>query len=448
MTAAAKLPALVLEPPSADDQVGAAADRAQTIIVMAKEPLPGRVKTRLQSVFTPGQASRLAAAALDDTLEAVRRTPVRRRILAWEGNPAGRGDGFEVVDQGGGGLGDRLGRVLDRALADSPGPTMVIAMDTPQVTRELLQTSWDGADAVIGLTEDGGYWTIGLRRGPAAEVFAAVPMSTDRTGAAQLARLLDLGYTVKLLPPLRDVDTPDDAAALADRYPDLGFSRTHRMMTAGLPTGLGPAEDLRMIFDHAYGGLPLRAATDAGVDPLRVSADLWRRPADAVDRLVVARCQAPVLDLGCGPGRMVAALTESGRSALGVDLSAAAVEASLRRGAPALRRDVTGPLPGEGRWGTVLLMDSNLGLGGDADGLLRRCRSLVTAGGLIICETDPEAAVDRTHRVLLTVGSASGYVRWAQIGADALGERARRLNLMVNERWSAGGRTFVALRTL
>lgn len=430
------------------DPAWTAVDRAETIIVLAKEPLPGRAKTRLQPAFTPEQASGLAAAALDDTLEVVRRTPVRRRILAWEGNPMDWGRGFEVMNQGDGDLGDRLARALDSGLADKPGPTMVIAMDTPQVTPELLQTSWDGADAVIGLTEDGGYWTIGLRRGPAADVFTSVPMSTDRTGAAQLARLLDLGYTVKLLPPLRDVDTPEDAAALADQFPQLGFSRTYRIITAEHPTGTRPSEELRMIFDHAYGGRALRVATDAGVDPLRVSADLWRRPADAVDRLVVARCQPPVLDLGCGPGRMVAALTESGRSALGVDLSATAVEASLRRGAPALRRDVTGPLPGEGRWGTVLLMDSNLGLGGDADGLLRRCRSLVAAGGLIICETDPEPAVDQTHRVLLTAGAVSGYVRWARIGADALGERALRLNLMVAERWSAGGRTFVALRTL
>ena len=222
----------------------------------------------------------------------------------------------------------------------------------------------------------------------------------------------------------------------------------YRMIAAEVPTETRPSEDQRMIFNHAFVGRALDTATVAGVDPPRVVGDLWRRPADAVDRLVVARCQPPVLDLGCGPGRMVAALTESGRSALGVDLSAAAVEASLRRGAPALRRDVTGPLPGEGRWETVLLMDGNLGLGGDADGLLRRCISLVAAGGLIICETDPEPAVDQTHRVLLTTSTASRLVRWTRVGADALEERALRLNLVAAERWSAGGRTFVALRTL
>lgn len=422
------------------------ANRAETIIVLAKEPLPGRAKTRLQSAFTPAQASRLAAAALTDTLEVVRRTPVDRRILAWEGNAAAWRHGFEVIDQGGGDLGERLGRAFDRTLADGASATLLIAMDTPQVTRRLLQTSWDGADAVIGLTDDGGYWAIGLRRGPAAPVFTSVPMSTERTGAAQVARLLDLGYTVKLLPPLRDVDTPQDAARLSEEHPGLGFSRVYREITDGSPKRSGSTDELRMIFDHAYRGRRLRATTGDGVDPLRVTTDLWRRPADAVDRLVVARCQSPVLDLGCGPGRMVAALIDSGRPALGVDLSAAAVEASNARGAPALRRDIAGPLPGEGRWGTVLLMDSNLGLGGDVDGLLRRCASLVVAGGLIICETDPEHRVDDSHRVRLSAGRAQGYIRWARIGADALAARALGLDLLVAERWSAGGRTFVALR--
>ena len=175
----------------------AVGDRAETIIVLAREQLAGPIKSRLQPAFTARQASRLAAAALDDTLGVVRRAPVLRRILAWEGNPGDRGRGFEVVDQGDGESDDRLCRALDSALTDNPGPTMVIATGTPQVTQELLLTSWDGADAVIGLTENGGYWTIGLRRGPAADVFASVPMSADRTGAAQLARLLDLGYAVK-----------------------------------------------------------------------------------------------------------------------------------------------------------------------------------------------------------------------------------------------------------
>ncbi|QGN35770.1 methyltransferase domain-containing protein [Microlunatus sp. Gsoil 973] len=222
----------------------------------------------------------------------------------------------------------------------------------------------------------------------------------------------------------------------------------YRQLITDRDATAGASVDLHRIFDHAYHGRSLEAKTVDGVDPLRIAADLWHRPADAVDRLVVARCQPPVLDLGCGPGRMVAALTESGRSALGVDVSSVAVGASNRRGAPTLRRDLSGPLPGEGRWGTVLLMDSNLGLGGDPDRLLRRCAALVAPGGLIICETDPEPYADETHRVLLRAGTASGRVRWARIGIEALAARARRHNLVVAERWSAGGRTCRAAHAL
>lgn len=423
-------------------------DRAESIIVLAKEPLPGRAKTRLQARFSPDEAAELAAAALTDTLHAVRRSGIHRRILAWAGNPGDWHNGFDVIEQGAGALGDRLGLALDTVLGSEPGrPVLLIAMDTPQVGAELLQTSWDGADAVLGLTDDGGYWGIGLRAGPARPVFAGIPMSTDRTGAAQLSRLLDLGYRVKLLPPLRDVDTPPDAAAVAEQFPWLRFSATHRRLTSR-ESSVSNVVDTRMIFDHAYEGRSLSAISSTGSDPLRIDDQLWQHPADDADRLVVARCQAPVIDLGCGPGRMVTALLQHGRAALGVDLSGAAVESSLRSGGPALRRDLAGPLPGEGRWGTVLLMDSNAGIGGDVDVLLQRCARLAVPGGLIICEADPDSDVDEVHEVLLRSGQIAGTVRWARIGATALVRRGQALGLIVAERWAADGRVFVAFRTL
>ncbi|SDT23835.1 DUF2064 domain-containing protein [Microlunatus soli] len=423
-------------------------DRAETIIVLAKEPLPGRAKTRLQTRFTPDEAAELAAAALNDTLQAVRASGVRRRILAWAGNPGGWQDGFDVIDQGGGGLDDRLALALDTAMVADPGrPVLLIAMDTPQLTPELLNVSWDGADAVLGLTDDGGYWGIGLRHGPSRPVFAQIPMSTERTGAAQLSRLLDLGYRVKLLPPLRDVDTPTDAAEVAEQFPWLRFSAAHRRLTSLRPEMQSLAET-RMIFDHAYTGRSLTAVSATGTDPLRIDDQLWQHPADDADRLVVARSQPPVIDLGCGPGRMVTALVQHGRAALGVDLSGAAVASSQRNGGPALRRDLSGPLPGEGRWETVLLMDSNIGIGGDVDALLRRCARLAVSGGLIICETDPDPDADELHEVLLRSGPVAGTVRWARIGATALIRRGQALGLIVTERWTADGRVFVAFRTL
>ncbi len=422
--------------------------RARTIVVLAKEPRPGRVKTRLHSAFTAGQAAELAAAALADTLDAVRRADVRRRVLAWTGDPTGWADGFEVIDQGGGDLSDRLAHVFDTVLGADDEPTLLIAMDTPQVTSALLQMPWDGADAVIGLTDDGGYWGIGLRRRPSASVFSDIPMSTDRTGAAQLARLLELGHRVKLLPPMRDVDTPLDAARIAEQHPGLLFADRFRALTSR-PVTIGPRPvDAATIFNQAYRRHALTVWTAEGVDPLRVDDLLWRGPADDVDRLVLARCEPPVLDVGCGPGRMVVALTEGGRSALGVDVSAAAVQVSLRRGGPALRRDLSDWLPGEGRWGTVLLMDSNVGIGGDVDALLRRCSELLTPGGLMVCETDPQSLVDETHDVRLDAGGLTATMRWARIGAEALARRASRLNLLMTERWQLDGRAFVAFRRL
>ncbi|QDP96153.1 DUF2064 domain-containing protein [Microlunatus elymi] len=417
-------------------------DRAETVIVLAKEPLPGRAKTRLQRRFSPSVAAQLAEASLTDTLSAVRAAAISRRILAWEGNPDRWRTGFAVLEQGDGDLGRRLARVFDAVFALAPDrPALLIAMDTPQVTAAELEIGWDGADAVLGLAADGGYWAIGLRSGPARPVFDDIEMSTERTGAAQLARLLDLGLRVKLLPPLLDLDTPADAAWITEHHPELGFARRYRELTA-------TSADAGMIFDRAYAGRGLRVETAAGVDPLRTDLAQWMQPADSADLLVVARCQPPVLDVGCGPGRLVTALIEHGQPALGIDLSGTAVTTSLGRGGPALRRDIGDRLPAEGRWGTVLLMDSNAGIGGDVDALLRRCLQLAEPGGLIICETDPDDDADEVHTTALCSGTATTSVRWARIGAAALARRAARLDLAVVEHWSGSGRSFVALRTM
>ncbi len=212
---------------------GSGAELAAVVVVLAKQPLAGRSKTRLQTVFTPAQAAELAAAALADTLAAVRACRVGRRLLAWEGDAAGFDVGFEVVAQPPGSLNDRLVAAFRAAHPLSPdgaGAVLLIGMDTPQVTPTLLEADWAGADALLGLSEDGGFWVIGLRGVDPEAVFAGIPMSTDRTGAEQLARLRALGLSVRLLPPLRDVDTPADAAAVAALHPELGFSARHRAL--------------------------------------------------------------------------------------------------------------------------------------------------------------------------------------------------------------------------
>lgn len=138
--------------------------------------------------------------------------------------------------------------------------------------------------------------------------------------------------------------------------------------------------------------------TDGWLLPLDV--ERWCARADAADLSALHRCEGAVLDIGCGPGRLVAALAARGRRVLGVDVSEAAVERTLRLGGTALHRSVFDPLPGEGRWGTVLLVDGNIGIGGDPAGLLRRAAGLLRHGGLIIAETAP---VDIDERVRVRV---------------------------------------------
>jgi uncharacterized protein len=186
-----------------------------TLLVIAKEPRPGRVKTRLTPPFTPAQAAALAEAALTDTLRAVAATPAIRRILVLEGTPGPwLPPGFDVVPQCDGGLDERLAA----AFADCDGPALLIGMDTPHVTPELLTVDFTGCDAWFGPAEDGGFWALGLAE-PDPELLRGVPMSTAVTGAVQRERLVGAGLRVRDLPWLRDVDTAADAEAVAAAAP-------------------------------------------------------------------------------------------------------------------------------------------------------------------------------------------------------------------------------------
>lgn len=201
------------------------------LLVIAKAPVPGRSKTRLCPPCTPEQAAALAEAALVDTLAAVAATPCAGRTLVLEG-PRGDWlpDGFEVVPQRGSGLGERLAA----AFSHRDEPSLLIGMDTPQVGPELLGEALErlkrpGADAVLGLAEDGGYWAIGMRA-PQPAAFEGVPMSSPRTGVQQREQLRRLGLTVRDLPTLRDVDDIDDARGVAAERPLSGFARALRAM--------------------------------------------------------------------------------------------------------------------------------------------------------------------------------------------------------------------------
>ncbi|WP_419999079.1 class I SAM-dependent methyltransferase [Streptomyces boninensis] len=194
------------------------------------------------------------------------------------------------------------------------------------------------------------------------------------------------------------------------------------------------------------GPLFLRRA-DGWLLPLDV--ERWCAGPDAADRTVLERCTGPVLDIGCGPGRLVAALAADGHPALGIDLSTEAVRHAGARGASALRRSVFDPLPGAGRWGTALLMDGNIGIGGDPHALLTRIAQLLRPTALLLIEVAAEDVDERVHVHVDdgrgTAASAPSFP-WARVGSAALRRRAAGAGWRVSEEWQAAGRSFVAAR--
>ncbi|MFE5538317.1 class I SAM-dependent methyltransferase [Streptomyces sp. NPDC056485] len=185
--------------------------------------------------------------------------------------------------------------------------------------------------------------------------------------------------------------------------------------------------------------------SDGWLLPLEV--ERWCAEADAADATVLARCEGPVLDIGCGPGRLVAALARLGQPALGVDVTPEAVARTVRTGGSALCRSVFEPLPSEGRWGTVLLVDGNIGIGGDPVALLRRAAGLAAPGGTVLVEAAP---VDVDERVEVQVEDGNGgrgaAFPWARLGTRALRTQAADAGWTRAVTWQAAGRAFVQLR--
>lgn len=168
----------------------------------------------------------------------------------------------------------------------------------------------------------------------------------------------------------------------------------------------------------------------------------WYGAAEPALRAVLDRCTGPAVDVGCGPGRVAAALTHRGVVALGIDTCPAAVRLARHRGAAALRRDVFDPLPGEGRWAHVLLVDGNIGIGGDPVALLRRCAQLLRPGGTVLVELDrPGAGVWRGPARVVP----GPVFPWARLGVEAAGRVAADAGLTVRAVVERDGRWFAEL---
>jgi glycosyltransferase A (GT-A) superfamily protein (DUF2064 family) len=199
--------------------------RGVHLTVVAKEPVAGRVKTRMSPPCTPDEAAAIAEAALADTLDAASGCGADRVVLALDGDPGPwLPAGVEVVPQGDGPFAERLHRVW--TAVGTPG--LQIGMDTPQLTADdldgaLARLARPEVDAVLGPALDGGWWALGLHR-PCADPFTGVPMSRPDTGDRQHARLVTLGLRVESLEVRRDADDFTDAVALAEECPTTRFS--------------------------------------------------------------------------------------------------------------------------------------------------------------------------------------------------------------------------------
>jgi uncharacterized protein len=398
------------------------------LLVVAKAPVPGQAKTRLSPPATPRQAAAIAAAALLDTLDAAAATPLVLPVLAYAGRFADAEAaeeiraalaGWRLVPQRGDGFADRLANAHADVARLYPGqPVLQIGMDTPQVRPGLLSAALHrlaGADAVLGPAEDGGWWALGLRDPQNATALRQVPMSTPDTGRLTRSALVDHGLRVADLPVLSDVDTWDDAFAVAAGAPDTRFARRLWLVSHD-----GQRE--------------------------RVPAHRWHGPAEPAVLAVVERCTGPTVDIGCGPGRVTAELAGRGLPSLGVDVSAAAVRLTRGRGAAALRRNVFDPLPGEGRWSHVLLLDGNIGIGGDPAVLLRRCASLLRHGGTVLVELDARQAGHwRGQAALVSESHCGPSFRWARLGVEAIHLVAAQAQLTVRAVFQRDDRWFAEL---
>ena len=211
------------------------------------------------------------------------------------------------------------------------------------------------------------------------------------------------------------------------------------------PESPGTSSSFSEVYSDALRG---EACTVRGIStgdqPLPVHD--WLRPVSHADRVLLGHCRGATLDVGCGPGRMSAHLAERGHVVLGVDIVREAVDQARRRGVSALRRNVFDPLPGEGRWDTILLADGNIGIGGAPVRLLRRARDLVERTGRIVCDlAAPGTGVVRHEARLETDLKRSGSFPWAEVGAEAIERVAGEAGLHVTHVGDHHGRWFAVL---
>jgi SAM-dependent methyltransferase len=201
------------------------------------------------------------------------------------------------------------------------------------------------------------------------------------------------------------------------------------------------------LYAAALAQLPGRlVARDRAGDVVELPTARWLAGAGRADLRLLRRARGPVLDIGCGPGRHVRALARRGIAALGIDTSPAAVRVAREQGTQVLRGSVFEPVPAAGAWQTALLLDGNVGIGGDPRALLLRVADLLAPGGSVLCECEAPGGGVRSGPLRLEhADGASRWFPWARVAADAIDEVASAAGLWTRARWEDDGRWFVAL---
>ena len=198
--------------------------------------------------------------------------------------------------------------------------------------------------------------------------------------------------------------------------------------------------------DDLRGHAPCLRSDDGEVLP--TPAERWFAPVTSAERRLLERATGPVLDVGCGPARHALVLAESGIVSLGIDISVPALAVARERGAPVLHRSIFDRIPGHGRWGTALLLDGNIGIGGEPSVLLRRIADLLRVHGQALVEVEAPGTPPQRQRVRLEHdGTAGPWFEWSRVGADAIEDLALEAGMRVGEVWTDSARWFAQLNT-
>ncbi|CAN5626984.1 class I SAM-dependent methyltransferase [soil metagenome] len=180
---------------------------------------------------------------------------------------------------------------------------------------------------------------------------------------------------------------------------------------------------------------------------MKLEVDRYMSAPSPAERELLGRAPAPVLDVGCGPGRHVLALVESGRLALGLDVAPSAVDIAIKRGAPVMLRSVFERVPAAGRWASALLLDGNIGIGGNPQALLARLAELLRSDGRVLAELEAPGTSTRALNVRIEWGDRiSPAFPWARVGVDDIGDVASSAGYRLDEIWCAEGRWFAQMK--